>query len=176
MSFSLPAFSLFSFFMFKNYSKPQTHVQPRGNAKSCRCVSRFLHVSPMQALHFSSGGSPYSLCLRCLCFYDYSSDPSPPLLLTQLRGIMQAVVAAFYLAPASRLPSWRVRWPTQMHKARPWAPEPELMTTVTSVKSCRYGPPVSSCPSLNQRRDLCSLKGQMPIWQSTVDAAWWEDG
>lgn len=87
MSFSLPAFSLFSFFLFKNYSKPQTHVQPRGNAKSCRYVSRFLHVNPVRALHFSSGGSPYSLCLRCLCFYDHSSDPSPPLLLTQLRCI-----------------------------------------------------------------------------------------
>lgn len=130
----------------------------------------------MRALHFSSGGSPYSLCLRCLCFYDQSTDPSPPLLLTQLRCIAQAVVAAFYLAPASRLPSWQVRWPTQMHKAWPRAPEQELMMTVTSVKSCRYSPPVSSCPSLNQRRDLCSLKGQMPIWQSTVDAAWWDDG
>lgn len=116
----------------------------------------------------------------CVCAASvFTTTPvirSPPLLLTQLRCITQAVVAAFYLAPASRLPSWRVRWPTQMHKARPRAPEPELMTTVTSVKSCRYGPPVSSCPSLNQRRDLCSLKGQMPIWQSTVDAAWWEDG
>lgn len=162
--------------MFKNYSKPQTHVQLRGTAKSCCYLARFLHVSPVRALHFSSGGSPYSLCLRHLCFYDHSSDPSLPLLLTQLKCIMQAVVAAFYLAPASRLPFWWVRWLAQMHKARLRAPEPELMATVTSVKSCRYSPPVSSCPSLNQRRDLCFLKGQMPIWQSTVVATRWEDG
>lgn len=159
-----PSFFLFSF-SFKNYSKPQTHVRPRGTAKSCRCLARSLHVSPVRTLHFSSGSFPYSLCLRCLCFYDHSSDPSPPLLLTQLRCITQAVVVALYLAPASRLPSWRVRCPTQMHKARLRAPESELMTSVTSVKSCCYGPPVSSCPSLNQRWDLCSLKGQMPIWQ-----------
>lgn len=102
LSFSLPAFFLFSF-LFKNYSKPQTHVRLRGTGNSCHYLARFLHVSPVRALHFSSGGFPYSLCLRCLCFYDHSSDPSPPLLLTQLRCITQAVVVALYLAPASRL-------------------------------------------------------------------------
>lgn len=122
LPFSLPAFFLFSF-LFKNYSKPQTHVLPKGTAKSCCYLAHFLHVSPVRTLHFSSSGFPHSLCLCGLCFYDRSSDPLPPLLLTQLRCITQAVVVALYLVPALRLPYWRVRWPTQMHKARLWAPE-----------------------------------------------------